>query len=200
MEESQIDRFEKMAEADPENELGHFSLGKAYLDAKRYGDAIPCFQRVTQLNPQHSRAYHLLAVAQKEAGDKTEAVSTLRIGLGIAGARGDLMPQKDMAALMQQLGARPPHIEEEPAGPMANPVATGEQIMCRRCGQMRSKMTERPFKGPLGDDVWAHICYTCWQEWIPIGTKVINELRLDFAQPTHAEMYDQHMKEFLNLD
>jgi Fe-S cluster biosynthesis and repair protein YggX len=31
------------------------------------------------------------------------------------------------------------------------------------------------------------------------GTKVINELRLDFTNPEDAETYDQHLKEFLNL-
>ena len=33
-----------------------------------------------------------------------------------------------------------------------------------------------------------------------MGTKVINELRLNFADPRHAQLYDQHMKEFLNLE
>lgn len=61
-------------------------------------------------------------------------------------------------------------------------------------------MASRPFKGPLGEQVWANICQTCWTEWIHMGTKVINELRLNFGLPKHAEIYDQHMREFLSLD
>ena len=30
-----IERFRTMAEADPQNELGHFSLGRALMDAGR---------------------------------------------------------------------------------------------------------------------------------------------------------------------
>ena len=34
-----IAQFEKMASADPTNEMAHFSLGKAYLDAGRHAEA-----------------------------------------------------------------------------------------------------------------------------------------------------------------
>jgi len=61
-------------------------------------------------------------------------------------------------------------------------------------------MAARPFKGALGEQVWANICLTCWDEWIRMGTKVINELRLNFADPRASQVYDQHMKEFLSLE
>lgn len=77
--------------------------------------------------------------------------------------------------------------------------AESTTIVCRRCGQSTPKMPERPFKGPLGERVWANVCPTCWNDWIHMGTKVINELRLNFAIPQHAEAYDQHLCEFLNL-
>lgn len=77
---------------------------------------------------------------------------------------------------------------------------SAETIRCRRCQQSRPKMAERPFKGPLGERVWAEVCGGCWNEWIPMGTKVINELRLDFADPKQAETYDLYMKQFLSLD
>jgi Fe-S cluster biosynthesis and repair protein YggX len=200
MDDTRIEQFRKMAEADPDNELGHFSLGKAYLDAGRHQEAVPCFERAISLNPQNSRAYHLLAVAQKEAGDRGGAIGTLRMGFDVAQSRGDLMVRKDIAALMQELGETPPAVEETslPAAAAAA-EAGGEMIVCQRCGQSRPKMPSRPFKGPLGEQVWASICPSCWQEWIHMGTKVINELRLDFADPRHGETYDQHMKEFLNL-
>jgi len=70
-----------MAEADPDNELGHLSLGRALVDAKRYAEAIPSLQRTIQLNIQNSRAYQLLGLAQKEAGDPAGAVQTLRMRL-----------------------------------------------------------------------------------------------------------------------
>ena len=56
-------------------------------------------------------------------------------------------------------------------------------------------MAERPFKGPLGEKVWANVCQQCWKEWIAMGTKVINELRLPMHDPQAQEMYDKHMAE-----
>src|SRR5260370_24546289 len=61
---SRIEQFRKMAEADPDNELGHFSLGRAYLDAGYHADAIRAFQRVLELKPDFSKVFHLLATAQ----------------------------------------------------------------------------------------------------------------------------------------
>ena len=55
------------------------------------------------------------------------------------------------------------------------------------------------FKGAKGQEIVDKICATCWREWIPMGTKVINELRLPLSDPMAQKMYDQHMMEFLNL-
>lgn len=200
MDDARIERFRKMAEADPTNELGHFSLGRAYLEAKQYNEAVSSLRRVIEINPQNSRAYHLLATAQKEAGDRAGAIATLREGFEVAHGRGDLMPRNDIAALMRELGETPPAVAEASTAASAGVPASTDQITCRRCGQTTSKMAERPFKGPLGEQVWASVCQQCWSEWIRMGTKVINELRLNFAIPRHAEVYDQHMREFLNLE
>ncbi len=83
---------------------------------------------------------------------------------------------------------------------MAETNTGGETIVCRRCGETRPKMAERPFKGPLGEQVWANICGACWEEWIQMGTRVINEMRLDFANPRHGQIYDQYLREFLKLE
>ncbi|HOB75151.1 MAG TPA: Fe(2+)-trafficking protein [Phycisphaerae bacterium] len=200
MSDDRIEQFRRMAEADPQNELGHFSLGRALLDAGRHQEAVTSFERVIEINPRNSRAYHLLAVARKEAGDKAAALAALRKGLEVAHERGDLMPRNDMAALMRELGEEPPAFEATQGAAAVEAPAGADNVMCRRCGQARPKMAKRPFKGPLGEQVWANTCQSCWDEWIRMGTKVINELRLNFAIPRHAEMYDQHMKEFLNLD
>ena len=39
-----------------------------------------------------------------------------------------------------------------------------------------------------------------WQEWIDQGTKIINELRLDFSREEDQEAFDVHMCEFLGID
>ncbi|MEP0843397.1 MAG: Fe(2+)-trafficking protein [Phycisphaerae bacterium] len=200
MDESRIEQFRKMAEADPENELGHLSLGRALVEAKRCAEAVPPLRKALALNPNNSRGYQLLAAALKETGEKSEALAVLRKGFEVAHARGDLMPRNEIAAMLRELGEEPPAVTAGGAPPAPAAAAGSGQIVCKRCGRTQPRMAARPFKGPLGEQVWAGICQPCWTEWIHMGTKVINELRLNFAIPKHAEIYDQHLREFLNLE
>lgn len=201
MDDTRIEQFRKMAEADPENELGHFSLGRAYLEVGRFDDAARSFQRVLELNDGNSKAYQLLATAQKESGARLAALVTLRKGYAVAHARGDLMPRNAMAGMMRELGEEPPDTGESPKGAptSARTAPAGDQVRCSRCGQSNPRLPKPPFKGELGERVYGSVCSLCWREWLALGTKVINELRLDFADPQDAAIYDQHMTEFLNL-
>ena len=45
----------------------------------------------------------------------------------------------------------------------------------------------------------AHVCQACWKEWIGMGTKVINELQLDFSNPEAGKTYNSHLIEYLQL-
>ena len=75
---SRIDQFKKMAADDPNNELGHFSLGRAYLEAGIYDNAASSFERVIEINPNMSRAYQLLASALLRRNEKDKAVERLK--------------------------------------------------------------------------------------------------------------------------
>ncbi len=82
----------------------------------------------------------------------------------------------------------------------ANPTNEGTGFSCSRCGRPNQQLEKTPFRGPLGEKVWNHICSVCWQEWIGMGTRVINELGLVLGSPAGQEVYDQHMVEFLQLE
>ncbi|MCP4594085.1 MAG: tetratricopeptide repeat protein [bacterium] len=196
--QERIQQFKNMADADPENELCHFSLAKAYLDAERSADAADSFERVLQLNPGYSRAYHLKAEAQLKTEQRAEAIATLRKGVAVAAARGDLMPRNAMGELLRSLGEFVPELEVAREAPRSE---TGDgSFLCGRCHRSGGKLPERPFKGEIGERIGATICADCWREWIGMGTKVINELGLQLSDPRAQEVYDQHMKEFLMLE
>ena len=55
------------------------------------------------------------------------------------------------------------------------------------------------FRNATGQEIHQKICADCFREWIGMGTKVINELRLPLNYPQAQKVYDQHMMEFLNL-
>jgi Fe-S cluster biosynthesis and repair protein YggX len=192
---SRIEQFRKMAEADPTNELGHFSLGKAYLDAGDASAAIVPLQRAIELNPDVTRAYQFLAQAMLKENRQADAIAMLTRGVDVATKRGDFAPRNEMARMLKELGVSVP----ESAAP-APQVAAGEgQVVCNRCGKIKNKMASQPFSAPLGKEIFEKICADCWREWIGMGTKVINELRLPLSDPQAQKIYDQHMREFLNL-
>jgi Fe-S cluster biosynthesis and repair protein YggX len=194
--DERIERFRKMAEADPDNELGHFSLGKALLDAGQAADAAASLARTIALNPNLSKAYELLAEAQRAAGDNSAAVKTLQTGYARATERGDRMPAKSMAAILEELGAAVPATAAAPATAATATSTSG--FACRRCGG-GEPMADPPMRGELGQQIKASVCSACWHEWIGMGTKVINELQLDLREPEAQAAYDQHMKEFFGL-
>ena len=59
-----IAQFRKMANDDPDNELGHYRLGQLLFDDKQYDLAVASFRRTLELSPQFSKVYQLLAQAQ----------------------------------------------------------------------------------------------------------------------------------------
>src|SRR5947208_16870754 len=116
-----------MAESDPNNELSHFSLGKALLDGGQPAEAAKSFQRFIALNPNIAKAYQLLGDAQLKTGHRDYAIGTLTEGVNVAHRRGDLMPEKVMSKMLADLGAPVPSF----ADPTKTPVGQGE-VFCKR--------------------------------------------------------------------
>lgn len=201
--DSRIEQFKQMALADPDNELGHFSLGKAYLEAGKFDEAVQPLARTIELNPKLSKAYQLLGEAHVGAGQNERAIDTLTKGLGVADRQGDRMPRDAMADQLRGLGAPVPEFAtSQPAVQDSSGSTTDatDGFRCSRCGRPGGKLEKRPFKGELGEKVFANVCTSCWREWIPMGTKVINELGLTLSSPAGQQAYDQYMVEFLQLE
>ncbi|GIW78124.1 MAG: hypothetical protein KatS3mg104_3187 [Phycisphaerae bacterium] len=192
---ARIEQFRVMAEANPNDELAFFSLGRALSE---YGDlpgAIAAFSRVIEINPKMSKAYQLLAQAQIEHGDKEAAIETLKKGATIAHQRGDFMPKNEMLKRLKEFGIEMPELTTSPKD-----VQVGEgQVFDMRTGTVGPKMPKPPFNNKMGHFIWEHTSATSWKEWIGMGTKVINELRLPLSDPSAQKIFDQHMLEFLNL-
>jgi Fe-S cluster biosynthesis and repair protein YggX len=192
-----IEQFRKMANDDPNNELGHFSLGRALLDAGEYTEAIQSFDRVIALNRNISKVYQLKANAQLGLNQKEDAIESLKLGATIANERGDMMPKNEMLKVLSDMGIDMPELKPK-ASAAAQEVGEG-QIVCHRCGKVKPKMAHPPFSSAQGKLIHEKICPDCWREWIGMGTKVINELRLPLSDPAAQKIFDQHMMEFLNL-
>lgn len=199
--DSRIQQFKQITEADPDNELGHFSLGKAYFDAGRFGDAIGPLSRVLELRPETSKAYQLLGDAYARTAERDKAVEIVTRGVTVADEQGDHMPRDAMITLLSEWGAPVPELKASQRPTPAPGRASGEGGEgCSRCGRPGGRLEKPPFKGELGQKVFQHVCATCWREWIMMGTKVINELGLVLSTKEHQDVYDQYMVEFLQLE
>ncbi len=207
-ENSRIQQFKQMAAADPENELGHFSLGKAYLDSGRFTDAVTPLLRVVELKPDLSKAYQLLGEAYEKAGQRDKSIEILTRGVTVADEQGDLMPRDAMVKMLKEWSAPVPAFKERAGARSQSHTSDGEVagsvsppgFQCSRCSRPGGQLEKQPFKGPLGEKILTNVCLSCWREWIAMGTKVINELGLVLSSPAGQEAYDQYMIEFLQLE
>ncbi len=194
--EQRIAQFENMANADPDNEMAHFSLGGAYTQAGRHADAAASYIRCYEVNPDMTKAYQLAGAALVEAGEKERASEVLTTGFVEAASRGDRMPMLAMGELLETLGAPVPEVKEA----QQESSAGDGDFRCIRTGRMGTQLPSAPFRGPIGAWIYENISAETWREWIGQGTKVINELRLDLSRDEDARTYDSHMHEFLGID
>lgn len=198
MNPDRIAQFEKMASADPSNEMAHFSLGNAYLQAGRFAEAAQSLERCIAINADMSKAYQLCGDAMIKAGWEDKAVAVLERGFHVAASKGDRLPQQGMAKLLESIGRKAPILAEE--AETAERLREAGAFVCRRTGRPGTKLPGPPFRGPIGAWIGENISAETWRQWIGQGTKVINELRLDFTRERDQELYDQQMREYLGID
>jgi len=179
--EDKIERFQNMATADPSNDMAHFSLGSAYLEAQRYEESAASFDECIKLNAEMTRAMELGGSALILQGKLDEANALLRTGYEQAAARGEMRVKDGIATLMKEAGMELP------------------EVVVVEKAQSGKSLEEAPLPGAVGQWILENIDADLWQVWIGQGTKVINELRLDFSREEDQKSYEDYMIEFLGI-
>ena len=198
--QERIAQFHKMANDDPDNELGHFRLGQLLMEDGQYEEAIKCFRRTLELSPQFSKVFQLLGMCLTKLGRRDDAVQILRDGFATADERGDNIPRDEMAKLLVGLG-EPAPVSKKTSKPTAG---AGDGFQCQRPGCLAGGNARQLPKPPMNDDlgkkIYERVCVQCWEFWLrDYSIKVINEMRLDLSTEQGCEMYDQLMRETLGL-
>lgn len=191
-----IEQWEKMTREAPDD-MAWFSLGNAYKDAHRHRDAELAFAEAIKLNPGMSRAYQLRGQMLLDSGRGDEAAEVLTAGYKVAAERGDVMPQRAMASFLQKLGKPLPEVKQAAPPPVVAPGQAG--MIDRKTGLPGTKMPDPPMRGPIGRFIFDHYTQETFREWVKQGTKVINELRLDFSNENHQRIYEENMLEWLGF-
>ncbi len=195
-----ITQFRKMANDDPDNELGHFRLGQLLMEDGQLEDAVQSFRRTLELSPQFSKVYQLLGSCLIKLNRRDEAAKVLQEGYSVADERGDNMPRDEMAKLLTELGQPIPASRKAVAA-----APTGGGFRCQRPGCMAGAHARQlpgpPMNDDLGRRIHASICADCWNAWLrDYSIKVINEMRLDLSTERGQEVYDQVLREFMGFE
>lgn len=196
--DTRITQFQSLIESDPDNDMAHFSLGNALLQAERHEEAAASFVRCTEINKGMTKAFQLAGRAYIDAGQNDQAKEILTWGYIESVTRGDMLPKKAIEDMLTEIGADIPEVTQE-SGPSTTPTPTGD-FRCSKTGHMGTKLPRPPFKNGVGQWIQDSISKETFNEWIAMGTKVINELRLDLSRDDHDAAYDYAMRLYLGIN
>ncbi len=195
--EERIAQWEQMAREAPDD-MAFFSLANAYKEGDRHEDAQIAYAKAIELNPGMSRAYQLRGQVLIQMGRDDDAAAVLTEGYKISAERGDVMPQKAIGSLLEKIGKPLPEVQDASAR-KAEVESSGDMVLDRRTGTPQPRLPDPPMRGATGKFIYDHFGQDTWRAWIGQGTKVINELRLDFSNDAHQDIYEQYMLEWLQV-
>lgn len=98
-----IDRYKRVIEIAPNDVLGYFSLGSAYIEGGNWIEAETAFRKAISVDPEHSSSYLGLGQALQEQNRVDDAVQIFQTGITISERRGDMIPFKKMSARLKEI-------------------------------------------------------------------------------------------------
>src|SRR6185312_14166792 len=160
--QDRIAQFRKMANDDPDNELGHYRLGQLLMESQQYPEAIQSFRRTLELSTRFSKVYQLLGQCLLTNHQREEAVSVLKQGFDVADEQGDNMPRDAMTGMLTELGEPVPESKKKAA---SVPEGAGG-FRCQRpgcgAGSRARQLDKPPTRDEVGQRVYESVCADCW--------------------------------------
>ena len=81
---------------------------------------------------------------------------------------------------------------------MANePVQTKRMVHCVKFHKDLPGLEEPPFDGELGQRIYNEVSAEAWRQWGDFCKMVLNEYRLNPANPRDQQVIVQHMEQYL---
>jgi predicted Zn-dependent protease len=96
-------RFLAMVQEFPDSPMGHFSLGRLYLDEKRWAEAVWALSEAARLDPTYAAAFVALGDAEAGLGKKDAARAAWQKALATPLGQRDLSLQADLDARLKEL-------------------------------------------------------------------------------------------------
>jgi uncharacterized protein HemY len=95
--------FKQVIAQFPESPMGHFSLGRLYVDEKRWAEAASALKEAVRLDPSYAAAFVALGDAHAGLSDKDAARAAWVQALATPLGRRDLSLQADLEQRIRDL-------------------------------------------------------------------------------------------------
>ncbi len=95
--------LKSMVKEFPDSPMGWFSLGRHYLDAKRFAEAAEQFEQAVKLDPAYAAAWVALGDAHNGAGAAEKAKQAWQQALETPLGRRDMSLQADLEQRLAEL-------------------------------------------------------------------------------------------------
>lgn len=96
-------QFKQLVAEFPDSPMGHFSLGKLYLETKRYAEAATSLEEATRLDPNYAAALVSLGDAYAGAGQRDKAREVLERARSTALAQSHASLAEDIDSRLEDL-------------------------------------------------------------------------------------------------
>lgn len=101
---SRREKLQQLIERDPADPFLHFALAMEWAKESRLDEALRCFDRAIELNPDYCAAYYHRGNTLAQSGRTDEARQTLTRGIAVAERCGDSHSQREMIELRDRMG------------------------------------------------------------------------------------------------
>jgi len=71
-----------------------------------------------------------------------------------------------------------------------------KQLFCIKLNEEAESMKAPPFPGELGNKIYNHVSQKAWNMWIAHQTMLINEYRLNLADPQSRAFLTQELNKY----
>ena len=83
-----------------------------------------------------------------------------------------------------------------PVGPLKPEEPARRKVFCVKFQREMPGLDEPPFDTELGQRIYENVSREAWEMWGEYGKMILNEYRLNPANPRDQEVLVQHMEEF----
>ena len=95
--------FKEMTRQFPDSPMGHFSLGRLFVDEKRWAEAVTALSEAVRLDPTYAAAHVALGDAHAGAGQKDAARAAWERALQTPHGKRDMSLQSDLEQRIRDL-------------------------------------------------------------------------------------------------